>query len=92
MAVTSRHAKFQLRLGRASNAGFFDIIGGLALRVLDGFEISGFGRLPGSRFYLTGSGTVNFSGPKSHFKNCDPLILKSWPFTMISGNERAELL
>ena len=31
-------------------------------------------------------------GPKSHFKNCDPLILKSWSFTMISRYERANLL
>ena len=35
---------------------------------------------------------VNFSGPKSHFKNCDPLILKSGPFNMISRYERANLL
>ena len=32
------------------------------------------------------------SGPKSHFKNCHPLILESWPFTMISRYERANLL
>ena len=35
---------------------------------------------------------VNFSGPKSHFLNCDPLILKSWSFTMISRYEGATLL
>ena len=35
---------------------------------------------------------VNFSSPKIHFKNCDPVILKSWSFTMISRNERANLL
>ena len=37
-------------------------------------------------------GPVNFSGPKSHFKNCGPLILKSWSFTMTSRYERANLL
>ena len=34
---------------------------------------------------------VNFSGPNSHFKNCDPLILKSWSFTKNSIYERANL-
>ena len=34
---------------------------------------------------------VNFPDPKSHFKNCDPLILESWPFSMISRYERANL-
>ena len=35
---------------------------------------------------------VNFSAPKNHFKNCDPLISKSWSFTMIWRYERATLL
>ena len=34
----------------------------------------------------------NFSGPKSQSKHCDPLILKSWSFTMISRYESANLL
>ena len=36
--------------------------------------------------------SVNFSGPKSHFKNWDPLILKSWSFTRNSRYERANFL
>ena len=32
------------------------------------------------------------SGRESHFKNCDPLILESWPFPMISRYERENLL
>ena len=34
---------------------------------------------------------VSFQGPKSHFKTCDPLILKTWPFTMISRYESEDL-